>query len=505
MINEIIEINTDNLEPMKADSDDLWYNRQQIYSEKQKIPGSVKVSIIVQAYNDIEKLRYTIDCILKYTPEELYELILIDNGSEPDVMELYKSVNHPRVQIIRITKNLRTVFPQHYYASEVNGEYTVLICADICVTKNWLVNLLACMESDKRIGLATPLSSNTQPHHSMNELNGKSMEEIQEFAARFNISNSHKWYQDVTIAVVIAILRSEIFYNTGIFDSAFAHQFGDDDFCMRIRRAGYKIIICKDTFVYHNHIRDISDDLKKQASAKSGFRIFIDKWNVKPWEDLIVGIPFHTQLTDSLKFINTKLLCIDPKLGRPILTISNHIKFLDGNVKKTCAFTSEVRFYDDLTTVTDETKVGQANNLRQFYSDNSFDIICLCAPLNTYSNPMQLLKDMTLLLKSKGVLLFHINNSFDIGTLLECFSISSSNFSVQTGINLSKKDCENILRDCGYSFVEKVSELMELDNEVDSFLTPIFEATFCSVGIPFDDKAINHVKIAKYHYTAVKD
>jgi GT2 family glycosyltransferase len=506
MINEIIEINTDNLEPMKANSDDLWYNRQHFYSEKRKLSGNIKVTICVQAYNQIEKLRYSIECILKYTPEDLYELLLVDNGSEPEVMELYKSINHPRVKIIRITKNISSAnFPQQCFVPHINGEYTVWIFADVYVTKNWLENLIACMDSDRKIGIAAPFTSNDQPDISINEVNGKSREEIQEYAVNFNKSNPAKWDPDVRASSLCPIIRSEIWNIVGTFDTAIPHQFGDVDFCFRIRRAGYKTVICRDTFVYHDHIRDEADYEKQKDNAEIGFNVFFEKWNIDPWEELPHDIPLDANLVDSLKFNDAKILCIDPKLGWPIFKISNHIKHLEGSVLKTCAFTSEAKFYADLTTVADEIKVGQANNLRQFYSDNSFDIICLCGPLNTYSNPMQLINEMTLLLKSKGALIFHINNSFDIAALFECLGISSDNFPLRTGVNLSKKDCENILRDCGYSSVKKVKEDMELDNEVDSFLTPILQAAYKSAGIPFNHVMIENTKILNYHYTAVKD
>jgi GT2 family glycosyltransferase len=507
MINEIIEINTDNLEPMKADSDDLWQNRQHFYSEKRKLSGNIKVTICVQAYNQIEKLRYSLECILKYTPEELYELLLIDNGSEPEVMELYKSINHPRVKIIRITKNISSAFPQPFFIPHINGEYTVWAFADTYVTKNWIENLLVCMDSDKRIGIAAPLSSYCSNLQGIDDVNDKPREEIQEFAANFNKSDPKKWQQKFRVITLLPIIRTEVWHTVGMFDTSFYHDFGEDDFCLRIRRAGYKIYVCRDTFIYHDHKRKDDNNEMLRTSLKSGHDNFIKKWDVEPWEDLLVNIPWPSLLRQSLnsKLNDAKLLCIDPKLGGPILVISNHIKSLEGNVQKSCAFTSEEKFYPDLTTVADETNIGQADDLRQVYSDNSFDIICLCAPLNTYSNPMQLLKDMTLLLKSKGVLIFNIYNSFDIGALFECFGISSNKFPLRTSVNLSKKDCEDILRDCGYSSVRKIGEFKESDNGVDYILTPIFQAAYKSAGIPFNHVMIENTKILNYHYTAVKD
>jgi GT2 family glycosyltransferase len=505
VINDIFEINTDNLEPIKEDGDKLWENRQRFYSENRKLSGNIKVTIVVQAYNQIEKLRYSLECLSKYTPEDLYELILVDNGSEPEVMEFYKSIEHPRVKIIRITKNISSAFPQSYFIPHINGEYTVWVFADTYVTKNWLENLLACMESDKKIGIAAPMASYSSNLQDISVVNGKSKEEIQEFAANFNISDPKKWHQDLRVISLVPIIRSEIWYTVGLFDTAYYHDLGEDDLCIRIRRAGYKIYVCRDTFIYHDHVKTESDRQIFPKSLLCGFKMFNEKWNIEPWDDILYGIPYNKISSFPANLEVANLLCIDPRLGKPIFTISNYIKMNGGNVEKTFAFTSEAKFYSDLINVADDTKIGTADNLRQFYSDNSLDIICLCEPLDTYSNPKNLLKDMTLLLKEKGLLFFHINNSFDISTLLECFGITSKSFSVKTGVLLSEKECENILEEGGCHLCEKISEHMGLSVDIDNFLKPIFQTAYKTTGVPYDDSMMKPIKTSKFHYTAVKE
>jgi hypothetical protein len=305
---------------------------------------------------------------------------------------------------------------------------------------------------------------------------------------------------------LVPIIRSEIWHTIGVFDTAFYHQYGDDDFAVRIRRAGYKVIICRDTFIYHDHIRDEVDHHKKLESGISGSRIFKEKWNLVPWDDMLYTVPFPSQLSNSLRFTDTKLLCIDPKLGVPIFTIANHIRYLEGSVNRTCAFTSEAKYYVDLATVADETAIGMTENIRQYYSDNFFDIICICKPLNTYPNPLQLIKDVSLLLKSKGVLIFHIENAFNIGSLLHCFGIVSSELTINTGVNLTQNEYNDVLEKNGYCTIIKDAELEFLTAEdVHDFLKPISQVIFEKSGIPFNESALTTIETKKIHYTAVKD
>ena len=76
-------------------------------------------------------------------------------------------------------------------------------------------------------------------------------------AALFNKSNPAKWEEKIRLIPTAALYRREVFDTVGLYDAGFMHDFGDDDFTFRVRRAGYKLILCRDTFVHHDHIRKL--------------------------------------------------------------------------------------------------------------------------------------------------------------------------------------------------------------------------------------------------------
>ena len=48
------------------------------------------VTIVIQAYNQLEKLKRCVESVLEYTENIDYDLLLIDNGSEAEVFEYFK-------------------------------------------------------------------------------------------------------------------------------------------------------------------------------------------------------------------------------------------------------------------------------------------------------------------------------------------------------------------------------------------------------------------------------
>jgi GT2 family glycosyltransferase len=503
MQTEIIEINTDNLERPALESVSLWENREMVYRERRKNTGDVKVTIVVQAYNRIEKLTYVLECLKKYTPDDLYELILVDNGSGPEVMELFKTVSHPRLTIFRITKNLGGAYPQSKYMNYVNGKYICFLSDDVYVTKNWLTNMLACLESDEKIGLVSCMSSNTSNFQSYDKLNNEPLEKIQEYAARFNKSDPKKWFQDIRAVTVMAVFKTEIFDIVGKAEPAFFHDFSEDDLCIRVRRNGYKIFICRDTFVYHDHDRAAVDyQIELQKSLDSGREIYKEKWGIDAWDDILTDTLHFERFNIPLDSENADILCIDPHMGRPVLVTQNELRKNGKRVNKSCAYTSDARFYTDLITCADEVKIGLVPEIRRFYNDKSFDFICLCEPLNTYPKPLSLLKDLCALLKPGGYLVFNILNTFDVATLLYCLGIVSKDFGIKNGVNLTRAQCVEILNEIGLDKLSISSDNSKNFDKADDVLIPVFNAAYQAIGIPLDKDIMFDLKSSNYHFMA---
>jgi len=426
---EPIIINTDNIDAPEIQND-LWNNRSASY-QFYDAPGVPKCSIMVLGYHRFHKTKYCVECILKYTKNVDYELILIDNDSNDETFEYFQTVPYENKKIIRITKNIGIAFPLNYVRNNFCGKYLVFVSNDIYVTQNWLSNLLKCYESDKRIGFVMPVSSYTSNLQQVN-LNYSNLDEMQEQAALFNNSDSSKWEERMRLISIISIYSRPVLDIIGTFDPAYTHDFSEDDFAMRLRRSGYKLILCRDTWVCHDH--DVGkgedkDPVKHNQSLANGRVVFREKYHdIDAWDDILnFELTMLSQLKISHHHSGKMLsLAIDARCGTPVLEIRNKLRQQGISDIESYAFTTQAKYYLDLQTVADDVKCDRIDFIQTHYSENNFDIIALCEPLNIYPVPITLLQNLYGILKPNGTLLFKLRNTDNYNNFLRMAGFRSN-------------------------------------------------------------------------------
>lgn len=419
---ESILIDTDKLfTPVEGDN--LYISRKNIYDGRLSELNPT-VSIFVLSYNRLSKTKKCVECVLKYTHDINFELILIDNGSTDGTYDYFQSVEFKKKKIIKITKNIGSIYALHVAMSIFNGKYFVLIPNDVYVTKNWLINMLKCMESDPKIGFVTPVSSNVSNLQQV-DLSFNGYEDMQDKAAIYNLSDPLKWEERLRLINIVTVLRKEVIDNIGFFDAGFFHDFGEDDYSIRIRRTGYKLVLCQDTFVYHDHdfrnFEDKDKDKFKQSLA-AGRKNYNDKYyGLDAWNDIN---NYETNLIKMLPYVEKEssipsILGIDIKCGTPILEIRNHLRKFGILNTTSAAFTTQAKYYQDLLFVTDgNVKCDRIDFLNDHFLNESFDYIVLGDPINTYSQPIRLMGKLLDLATPGAKILLKLRNLEDIRIFL---------------------------------------------------------------------------------------
>jgi len=440
-----------------AEAEDIYISRKNAYSKLlQDIP---EITIFVVAYNRLEKTRRCVESILEYTKEFNYELLLVDNGSEDATLEYFQSVDFQNKRIIRITKNLGSQYALNLAMRSFSGRYFVQVTNDVIVTKNWLSNLLKCMESDPRIGMVTPGSSNISNFQEI-PLSFHSYKEMQEKAALYNQSDPRKWEERLRLMTVVLVIKRELIELTGMIDRGFFHDFGDDDFSVRVRRAGYKLMLCMDTFVHHDHDfrRGEDKDMSQfQLSLEKGRKNFNDKYyGLDSWTDMSNYEGYLSQNFPEGKLPAVpNILGVDTMCGLPILQIKNELRHRGVMEAETSAFTSEAKYVTDLQTVCGTVACDRIERISDFLENKSFDYIVLGKPINTYPEIPRLLRSLFKALRPSGALFLKLQNTQDV---LAYLSMMGRNFALESFITqitlnqfnhmlqLLKVDSCNILR-----------------------------------------------------------
>jgi len=462
-IERIVTVDTSNLNSPKEDND-IFVSRANVFSLLH-VQDAPKVSILIIAYNRIEKTKNCVESVLKYTSEIDYELVLVDNGSTDETLDYFNSIEHVNKKIIHITKNLQLPFGVLKGSQYCNGKYIAFLNNDMVVTKNWLSNLLACLESDEHIGMVCAMSSNVS-NLQQADIKFKDFDEMQLKAAEYNISDSQKWHERIRLITTCAVYKAECINTCGNWDCGFYHDFADDDLTFHIRRTGYKTILCKDVFIHHDHAMGSGKSPEElEKSLKKGRENFRKKYfGIDPWEDTN---NFEAQMISMVEPIesigNICVLGVDVRCGTPILEFKNKLRSFGLFNVELNSFSEHAKYYTDLSSICDGmTSCDRIEHISEYFTKGQFDFIVLGKELNLYSEPLKLLIDCLSMLKDNGRLLLKLRNTYDIQVLLHILG-DNEKLNEDYAVQWSLDDLNKWVLQLGYSIKEVTGESYQID------------------------------------------
>ncbi len=111
------------------------------------------VSIIILNWNGKELIKDCIESIKEKTSYPKYEIIVVDNGSKDNSVEMLKKMKKEKIidKLILNKKNMGFAYANNQGFETAEGEYFFMLNNDTKVTKNWLTKLVKAIETDEKI------------------------------------------------------------------------------------------------------------------------------------------------------------------------------------------------------------------------------------------------------------------------------------------------------------------------------------------------------------------
>jgi len=207
--------------------------------------------IIVITHNALKYTEKCIESILRFTKDVKYRIIFVDNDSTDNTLDYLKKV--PNSILISNKDNKGFAKAMNQGLDQVTGEYTVWLNNDTIVSKGWLSRMINHLEVFHDSGAIGPMCNATGIIQREDEWESKAkINDVNEFAREYYQKNNGMVIEYHRIAGFCIVMKSELIKKVGKLDEQF--NFGgydDDDYCRRIKEAGYKILIAKDVFIYH--------------------------------------------------------------------------------------------------------------------------------------------------------------------------------------------------------------------------------------------------------------
>ncbi|MWC26684.1 methyltransferase domain-containing protein [Paenibacillus sp. MMS18-CY102] len=238
-------------------------------------------SIILVTYNKLDYTKQCIESIRQRTDSDRYELIAVDNGSTDGTPEWLAEQRDVRL----IANAGNAGFPRacNQGLAAAAGDLLMLLNNDTVVTVSWLEGLTTALLSAPNVGAVGPVT-NAASYVTSIPVPYATMDEMEEFAEAHNHTDPAKWEERLKLIGFCLLMKREAYEQVGGLDEQFGiGNFEDDDICLRMRLAGYKLLLCKDTFIHHYGSVSFGEDRTLfQEVLTENTELFKQKWSFDP-------------------------------------------------------------------------------------------------------------------------------------------------------------------------------------------------------------------------------
>jgi GT2 family glycosyltransferase len=238
-----------------------------------------------------------------------FELILVDDKSPDDTLDIYLNARkwHANTRIYSFTQNLEYCESVNAILSHARGERVIFLSNDILAAPAYLRGILAAA-ANPDCGIVRGCSNfvdNHSPAHNVPATSFETREDYFSFAEDVSARYRDGALLDDRFLVGDAFLVSRpVIDRIGTFDTRFRGYYGDVDFSLRARIAGFRTVLDRGAFAYHKQDANLAylpEDERARKLARRYERLgvalgeFVHKYGIQvtqasihdlPWEEL---------------------------------------------------------------------------------------------------------------------------------------------------------------------------------------------------------------------------
>lgn len=264
-----------------------------------------KTSIILLSYNTYKLTKFCIESIRQFTPAGSYEIIVIDNASKDASVAWLKRQKDVRLICNKENKGFPAGCNQGMEIAEA-GNDILLLNSDTIVTPRWLENLQIALYSEEKVG-AVSCVTNSCSNWQQVDVSYKTYDELIVFADRINHTNPAYWELRPRLVGFCYLIKNAAYQKVGFLDEIYTPgNYEDDDYSLKLIMAGYKLLVCRDTFIHHYGSASFRKHQTPEEQAEKTHKYaellqknqakFLEKWQVTPNYGSIHNVIFDVDM-----------------------------------------------------------------------------------------------------------------------------------------------------------------------------------------------------------------
>jgi GT2 family glycosyltransferase len=245
------------------------------------------VSVVVVTRDGHEFTRLCLASLLGEIVSEQGEVLLVDNGSTDGTVELLESAarGRPYVRLLAFPTNLGFARAVNAGLAAATGDVVVLLNNDTVVPPGAIGRLLSHLD-DPAVGLVgclTNRAGNEAELQTSYATFGEMLSVADELAAK----RAGEVTEIRTPTMFCVAFRRELLETVGVLDERFEiGSFEDEDYAVRVRAAGLRVVCAEDVFVHHfgqASLGRLAADGSYGAVFHENRTRFEEKWGVE-WQ-----------------------------------------------------------------------------------------------------------------------------------------------------------------------------------------------------------------------------
>ena len=232
------------------------------------------ISFVILTWNSEKYITKCLDLLLNelINCNFLYEIFVVDNGSEdntPHLLKLYRERFPQNIFPIFLKRNYGTTLPRNIALKKTNGDILIIMDSDVETLEGTIEKLVEFVKREKNVGIVAPR---------LFYPDGKLQKSTDVFPTICNKTHrffflkriekiKNEVYQDEQITEVdyaisaMWVFRKELIKKVGLLDEKIFYAPEDVDYCLRVWKSGFKVMYLPEAKCIH-HTQEVSRGIR---------------------------------------------------------------------------------------------------------------------------------------------------------------------------------------------------------------------------------------------------